>query len=223
VFDASSMRFCNVCSKNVKIGFGSEANWNFHVNSEAHKRAEKSNAPKASKISNFFSKVVPESQLAASPLVAPAPAPLNNPYTVPLPQHSSPAFPSSLQLPPDVVDVDAIDTPIHSSEVCDLSLVKQLWDATAKLPESQLIATRDDELFRFSGDAYEQFKNYEDPWEGIDKELNTIIGWSREPEDIAKIIRCGPLGMDGLCNWLEVCINRFETITNFWNENVNNY
>jgi hypothetical protein len=78
----------------------------------------------------------------------------------------------------------------------------------ARLPESVLVATPEDELFRFSGDAFEQFRDYEDAWEGVDKELNAVIGWSRTPEEIMRIIRRGRLGMDGLCNWLETCVRR---------------
>ena len=61
MFDASSTHFCEFCSRDVKIGFGGDANWTFHVNSEGHKRAEhaakKSKGLKASQISSFFTKV----------------------------------------------------------------------------------------------------------------------------------------------------------------------
>lgn len=135
------------------------------------------------------------------------PAPLSSQFSLSLFPSPSP-IPTSNDLPSESHEIIDVDATISSSQGHGLSLVKQLRDATSRLPNSLLVATPDDELFRFSGDAYEQFRDSEDPWEGVDRELNAVIGWSRKPEDIVEVVKRGPLGMDGLCNWLEVCVRR---------------
>ena len=40
----------------------------------------------------------------------------------------------------------------------------------------------------------------------VDQVLNAVVNYGRTTADIAGLIRKGRNGMDGLCNWLEVCI-----------------
>ena len=46
----------------------------------------------------------------------------------------------------------------------------------------------------------------QDPWESLDPALNIAIGYSVSVEEIARIIRRGGYGMDGMYRWLDKCV-----------------
>jgi hypothetical protein len=50
----------------------------------------------------------------------------------------------------------------------------------------------------------------EDAWEMADQALNGAIGYGKMIEDIAKIIRQGPCGIDGLCKWLRILVSELQ-------------
>ncbi len=49
----------------------------------------------------------------------------------------------------------------------------------------------------------------EDAWEYIDCMLNRVISFGKPIEELAALLKCGSHGMDGLCQWLDLCINNF--------------
>ena len=91
-----------------------------------------------------------------------------------------------------------------------IDLIAQLRVATSRLPSTVALATSADELAHFSGDPEEESQTYGDPWEMVDRALNRVVGYGRTTADIAGLVRRGPNGMDGLCNWLSVCIEKLD-------------
>jgi len=91
-----------------------------------------------------------------------------------------------------------------------INFITQLRIATSRLPSTVDLATSVDELARFSGDPEEESQTHDAPWEMVDRALNRVVGYGRTTADIAGLIRRGPNGMDGLCNWLSVCIEKFD-------------
>jgi hypothetical protein len=63
-----------------------------------------------------------------------------------------------------------------------------------------------DVLARFSGNPVLELETGQDAWEMADGALNGTIGYDKTVGDIAKIIRRGPRGMDGLCTWLRILV-----------------
>ena len=48
----------------------------------------------------------------------------------------------------------------------------------------------------------------DEDWEAIDKFLMTFTGWGNEDTDrMVKQIRRGPLGVDQVANWLQICVD----------------
>ena len=91
-----------------------------------------------------------------------------------------------------------------------IDLIAQLRAATSQLPSAVALATSADELAHFSGDPKEESQTYGDPWEMVDRALNRVVGYGRTTADIARLVRRGPNGMDGLCNWLSVCVEKLD-------------
>jgi hypothetical protein len=124
----------------------------------------------------------------------------------------------SAQLSPAVGEISPLDFDIDVHQDSDkpvfmaqgtlpgMRMITQLRAAILQLPEAVALATPADELARFSGDPADESRNYDDPWEMVDQALNAVVGYGRTTADIAGLIRKGRNGMDGLCNWLEVCI-----------------
>jgi hypothetical protein len=67
-----------------------------------------------------------------------------------------------------------------------------------------------DVLARFSGNPVLELAAGEDAWEMADRALNGAIGYGKTVEDIAKIIRRGPRGIDGLCKWLRILVSELQ-------------
>jgi hypothetical protein len=90
-----------------------------------------------------------------------------------------------------------------------INFITQLWIATSRLPSTVGLATSVDELAHFSGDLEEELQTHDVPWEMVDRVLNCVVGYGRTTADIAGLIWRGPNSVDGLCNWLSVCIEKF--------------
>ena len=67
-----------------------------------------------------------------------------------------------------------------------------------------------DILARFSVDPVLELEAGDDAWEMADRALNGVIGYCKTVEEIAKIIRRGLLGMDGLCRWLKLLVSELQ-------------
>ena len=105
--------------------------------------------------------------------------------------------------------LEAHELPTTAPEVSlGVNMITQLQVATSRLPNMIPLATSTDELARFSGDLEEASGICDDPWEMIDQSLNAVLGYGRTTADIMGLVRRGPNGMDGLCNWLSVCITK---------------
>jgi hypothetical protein len=87
------------------------------------------------------------------------------------------------------------------------ALVRKLRNLTSRLPTAVPMASGTDAMACFRGNPSAAVQAGEDPWESvIDPQLNRVIGFGKKPEEIARIIRRGPLGMDGFCTWIEHAI-----------------
>jgi hypothetical protein len=87
-------------------------------------------------------------------------------------------------------------------------LIAQLRAAALKLPDTIALATPTDNIACFAGDLEEESCAYDDPWEMVDQALNILVGYGKSTVEVAGLIRRGRLGIDGLCNWLEICMNK---------------
>ena len=104
---------------------------------------------------------------------------------------------------------DTHDLPTTTPEVSlGVNMITQLRAATSRLPNTIPLGTSTDELAHFSGDPEEELGIYDDPWEMVDQSLNAVLGYGRTTAEIAGLVQRGLNGMDGLSNWLSVCIKR---------------
>jgi hypothetical protein len=64
----------------------------------------------------------------------------------------------------------------------------------------------DELLSHFGGDPRQEVEEDEDPWEMVNWMLDNALGYGTTPEDLATCMCRGSLGIDSLCNWLELSI-----------------
>lgn len=220
----------------MKIGLGGESNWTAHTESAAHRKNEASksrstSAKSSTKLTSFFKKKLPES----SPILSSITAPSLLPNTLSMATITSPSFFSGLSQAslssaphihvvdtqndePIVIDSDGSPPPPPTSTTITLtagtlsttSLLSELERMSVSLPLSIPEGTEMDVLARFSGNPVSELEAGQDGWEMADRVLNGAIGYGKTIEDIAKIIRRGPLGMDGLCKWLRVLVSELQ-------------
>ncbi|KAF7970371.1 hypothetical protein HWV62_24292 [Athelia sp. TMB] len=234
-FNNDSVRRCELCGIDIKIGFGGEGNWQQHIDSDKHQRK----IP-VEKMKSFWQRIPRKSQASASTAL---PAPLGSSRapslltTVPQAQSQSSQSvvetetTSEMDLELSIGAPGQADTPIDDpAESADIlqdaaflaldqlsivqpdlgdtdgSTLQQLQTAVRRLPISVGLALPSDELARFSGDPVAAAEGFDDPWEMVDQALNSVIGFGKNEDEISRLVRRGPLGMDGLCNWLARCI-----------------
>lgn len=196
----------------MKIGFGGEANWNSHTESAAHRKNE---APKSlsshSKLTSFFKRKSPESTATlkpSAPVTALAPSSLRNPFFLssPLPASHVPNIDPTLITNVDGSPPPFIATPVTGEFSVRRSLLSELECVTASLPWSIPEGLATDALAQFSSNPVFELEDGQDAWEIADPALNRVIGFGKTVDEIAKIIRRGPLGMDGFCRWLRALV-----------------
>jgi hypothetical protein len=230
VFDASSTRYCDKCNIEVKIGTGGDYNWNQHLASSDHIRNSK--AAPSKKLTAFFTRA-PKVSFRRSPEAGPSSA-AGNSLILP---NTLPGYPDTALLDTgyETTAIDTVFGQTHCGENLDATtqtdggtisaitppalnsvesqtapgtiMIAQLRAAASRLPDSVPLGIDTDDLARFSGDPEEESRYYEDPWEMVDQALNAVIGYNMGAAQIAGLIRRGKHGIDGLCNWLEACIN----------------
>lgn len=62
----------------------------------------------------------------------------------------------------------------------------------------------------FSGNPSTHILQGDDAWETIDRMLNRVFGYGVAVEQLTSIITRGPFGMDGMYNWVKVCIEELK-------------
>ncbi|KAI0042726.1 hypothetical protein FA95DRAFT_1682348 [Auriscalpium vulgare] len=199
-FTVDSIRFCENCLRDIKIGLGGEANWSAHVRSEGHRLAvsRSRGLPRRNGILTNFFAAGPSTRNTARVHHTDAPGALSS--RGPQVDSEDLASPGSIAHR-EVIDVDNL-LPVPS----DLGLIPSLRAAAATLPSSVPLATYGDTLSRFSGEPRSELDPDDEPWEYVDKTLNVAIGYGVTSAQLADILRRGPLGLDALCNWLEKCV-----------------
>jgi len=40
--------------------------------------------------------------------------------------------------------------------------------------------------------------------------MDRVLGYGISAKELSKLIHCGPLRMDGVCNWVEICVERLQ-------------
>jgi hypothetical protein len=94
---------------------------------------------------------------------------------------------------------------ILENSLINSKFITELHNLTIHLPLTVPIAVGTDPIASFA------VKPTIDPgddnqWEIYDQVLNGLLGWGKSEEEISQIIRHGPLGMDGFCNWIEALL-----------------
>lgn len=140
----------------------------------------------------------------------PVPPPLSNSL---LPAGSTSPALYSVYLPLPHVD-DGGDTPvIINKPVLDATaeaMLRQLWLLTSRLPTTVPIGTSEDKFACFHGDPCEGLRPGEDAWETLVHPALVLIGYNKQSPLIAQDIRRGKWGMDGFCQWIEVCVRELK-------------
>lgn len=237
LFTAESTRFCAACSVDIRIGFGGEANWDTHTNSAAHIKAEKSasNQPSLSKFFSKSTPINGPSASTSRASTSTLPAALpNNASRDSLPDVCSLSIKPStnsvsshevIDVDDPIIDLTSYASPFQSIEHEDPlasgadtipppsqehpSLLVQLRAASRSLPPSVPLGTIDELLAQFSSDPTFEVAEIDpdERWEYINKATDRVFGYGMSAQDLAPIIRRGIYGMDGVCTWLEICVN----------------
>lgn len=82
--------------------------------------------------------------------------------------------------------------------------------AASRLPLSVPLAQSTDTIVKFSGDPSIEFETgqFDSVWEMADPQLNAVLGKSVTDVRVADFIKRGPMGVDGLIDWMEALVNR---------------
>ena len=219
--DVGSRQTCTICRIDVNVSTGGPKNFEAHLASKKHlmnvKAAEKaSKTLKPTLISNFFVK-----RHDIPPSYQPPPAPqLLDRNAI----HLAPAGPScagtsrtiSSTGNTDTMDVDATLAALDlrpstqtgtSGTTSTHPLVSCLRAVCASLPSSVPVGQESEPFAAFSGDPRDSIVAGDDPWESVvDPCLNRVIGFGMSTHQIADTIRRGPYGIDGFCQWIEICM-----------------
>ena len=115
---------------------------------------------------------------------------------------SSPSPTSPILIDDDDDPLPTMENPSSHNSILLLELKKFTASLPTLIPEGVV----GEPLARYSGNPCFELEDGDEPWEFVDNALNQTIGFGTTPEDIAKFVRRGPLGMDGLCHWLQACI-----------------
>ena len=130
---------------------------------------------------------------------------------------SIPAFPSHSTSSTDNIDVIDIDM-IPDLRPCNCAsapsshpLVTRLHSISMHLPESVTIGQEDEPFAAFLGNPWGLIGAEDDPscdpWECmVNPTLNRVIGFGTSTHQIADVIWHGPFGIDGFCQWIEICM-----------------
>jgi hypothetical protein len=183
-FHVNSTRHCDACQCDVKIGLGGESNWNAHIKSAAHRKSERAAKIITKDISSFFTKATPK-PTASLPVASSLPL---------LSSHGQAEFPRTS---PESHTSRETDSVVESS-----CLLTELARIAQTLPSSIPLAVPTDALAAYSGDPRMELDTDDDPWEMVDRTLNRTLGYGKTTSEIAALIRRGPLGIDGMVNWL---------------------
>ena len=204
---------CDLCHQKVRVGDGGAKNFKQHRGSLACLKAATKNQSKTNQagkntksITSFFSKVTPGSkkakatppgrstQIGHHPLTgrttdpaASTPNPPQLPLPSPAPLHQ-PVMQHLLS-----AETEARGPPDAYALVLLARLDRAAHELPADIPEAE---PQDDIACVLSvGDP-------DDPseaWEYLDPVLNNLLGYSSSVEDVARRVRHGPLGVEGLC------------------------
>lgn len=87
-------------------------------------------------------------------------------------------------------------------------MIQQLRRAAQGLPQAIPLAIPTDSIAQFATISMLPGSG-EDAWESIDPVLNRFVGFGATVEEVSRKIRRGPLGVEGLCDWLEMCVTKF--------------
>ncbi|EIM82196.1 uncharacterized protein STEHIDRAFT_160759 [Stereum hirsutum FP-91666 SS1] len=190
-FDADSTRFCEACKRDVRIGFGGEANWQQHLKSSKHRL--KAPVPTAQGIKNFFTRIVS----SAKPTISSSPSAASL-KTQPLP---------SLSLESEVIDVDASGD-VRSPGVPDkplwLVLSSRLRCADSQLPQAVPLGVLTDAFAEISGNPMHGVVDVEEAWEEhLNPSLHRVFGYDSSVESLVGIVRRGTVGLEGFGDWVE--------------------
>jgi len=94
-------------------------------------------------------------------------------------------------------------TPVLFDE--PMSLLMQLWSTSKAIPILVPYGVSGDVLAQLSGDPACGVVDIDpdEVWEYLNKAMDQVLGYGISAEELLKLIHCGPLGMDGVCNWME--------------------
>ncbi|KAG1810373.1 uncharacterized protein HD556DRAFT_48100 [Suillus plorans] len=205
--DVNASRNCTSCNQDVNIGLGGEANWKAHTESLEH-RKNTSAVQNNRMLTSFFQPKSVSMQSVAVAGPAKAWQPVTGTGEAQIAKLS--AAPASKQLPScndNVIDIEAREL-ANTSAPCGygLQLIQDLRNLAKGLAPSIPVGASDELLSRFGGDPRQEVEEDQDPWEMVNQALDNALGYEKTPEDLARCMRRGSLGIDGLCNWLEISI-----------------
>ena len=191
----------------VHVGFGGDKNFAQHEAGKKHQKklaADTSNKTERQStfMTSFFAKKLPSPSLSNS-------------------QHSQPVMSSStapasliprLLVPSEEpINVDSFPdiatTSMPSGHSAVDNLLNRLRVLTSNLPDSVLVAGPEDIFACFAHDPCTEVEEGQDPYEvTVDRTLSNAVGYEKQADDVAQLIRRGPLGMDAFCTWIEICL-----------------
>lgn len=210
--DIATTRYCDICNRTVTVGLGGDLNFGQHEMSKDHQKKLKEKSSSKLKdvaLTRFFRRKSSSPKPSTPHLAGPS-------------RLSTSSIKTSVTLCSEPIDIDSLVNERLSPAMPDINvvtdnrstlsgsgqtLIRRLSTMTSRLSSAIPIALETDVLARFKDSPLLAVLPNEDPWESvIDPLLNQTIGFGVQSTEIAQFIRRGPMGMDGFCRWIEICL-----------------
>lgn len=194
--DSNGIIHCPDCRKDVHVGKGGIRNYDTQHFGSSQCQKNRAKTGRVKKSTNGMQKIV--SFFSMKPTARPVLSTVKAPSLInskPSPSHNTGITPPTLTSAPA-----STRDPIAGCPYA-LRLLADLRYAALQLPQTVPEAQDDDVLAQFATKPLE--KTATDAFEVLDPILNNALGWAATEEEMAKIVRRGAKGVEGLCQYME--------------------
>ncbi|KAG6847689.1 hypothetical protein H0H93_006549 [Arthromyces matolae] len=181
---------------------GGEANWNQHLQRNAHRKNLATAPSSKSTITNFFSKSKGPSGFISTSITPP---PLLKAVTLP---DGISATTLSSNCGDELPFADF--SPAEDQKRAHLAIMR-IFRLAKELPLLIPLGTVDDQWAGFTGDISSEVLQYDDDISMlVNHSLHRVFDYQMTAEELSNSIRRGPLGVEAFCNWALKCMAEFE-------------
>ena len=209
-YDVDTTARCTECGEDINVGTAGPAGLSQHTGkSRCRKNIEnKKKQEKQSKIRTLFDVGVKKGKdIPQGPVMPEVSSSTRKALVSPLPII---VYPSKAPTSSNASEPESLGTKERQGCLLGWEIVDRLRQASKRINLNIPIAEEGDEISTYAGrgnaEAHCAGVSNDEVWEVINPGLDRLLGFGRPRNEIQSIIRRGPNGIDGFCNYLEYLI-----------------